>query len=57
MTTSDLGFTYATQPGSTAKVLTAMAAFNKLGAGIAKKTIRVYPKDLIRITGPEPCTS
>ncbi|RZK69423.1 MAG: cell cycle protein, partial [Pedobacter sp.] len=25
-TTSDLGFTYATQPGSTAKVLTAMAA-------------------------------
>ena len=31
-TTSDLGFTYATQPGSTAKVTTSLAAFNKLGS-------------------------
>src|SRR6185312_6472897 len=36
MTTTDLGFTYATQPGSTAKVLTTMAAFNKLGLDAAK---------------------
>ena len=50
----DIGFTHATQPGSTAKLITAMAAFNKLGAVAAKKTIRVYPKDLIRLTGPEP---
>lgn len=51
---TDIGFTHATQPGSTAKLVTAMAAFNKLGAAAAKKTIRVYPKDLIRLTGPEP---
>jgi cell division protein FtsW (lipid II flippase)/cell division protein FtsI/penicillin-binding protein 2 len=51
---TDIGFTYATQPGSTAKLITAMAAFNKLGTAAAKKTIRVYPKDLIRVTGPEP---
>jgi len=51
---ADIGFTHATQPGSTAKLVTAMAAFNKLGVAVAKKTIRVYPKDLIRVTGPEP---
>ena len=51
---TDIGFTHATQPGSTAKLVTAMAAFNKLGVAAAKKTIRVYPKDLIRIIGPEP---
>ncbi len=51
---SDIGFTHATQPGSTAKLVTALAAFNKLGNAAAKKTIRVYPKDLIRTTGPEP---
>jgi cell division protein FtsI/penicillin-binding protein 2 len=51
---TDIGFTYATQPGSTAKLITAMAAFNKLGTAAAKKTIRVYPKDLIRVKGPEP---
>ncbi|MEO8765320.1 MAG: FtsW/RodA/SpoVE family cell cycle protein [Ginsengibacter sp.] len=51
---TDIGFTHATQPGSTAKLVTALAAFNKLGIAVAKKTIRVYPKDLIRMTGPEP---
>ena len=51
---SDIGFTHATQPGSTAKLVTALAAFNKLGNAAAKKTIRIYPKDLIRTTGPEP---
>ncbi len=51
---TDIGFTHASQPGSTAKLVTALAAFNKLGATAAKKTIRVYPKDLIRVSGPEP---
>jgi hypothetical protein len=39
MTTTDLGFTYASQPGSTAKVLTAMSAFNKLGIDASKVSI------------------
>ncbi|MGH2566574.1 MAG: penicillin-binding transpeptidase domain-containing protein, partial [Ginsengibacter sp.] len=51
---SDIGFTHATQPGSTAKLITALAAFNKLGNAAAKKIIRVYPQDLIRTNGPEP---
>ncbi|MEP7163536.1 MAG: FtsW/RodA/SpoVE family cell cycle protein [Ferruginibacter sp.] len=51
---SDMGFTHATQPGSTAKLVTALAAFNKLGDAAATKLIRVYPKDLIRVKGPEP---
>ncbi|HMK05737.1 MAG TPA: FtsW/RodA/SpoVE family cell cycle protein [Ferruginibacter sp.] len=51
---SDIGFTHATQPGSTAKLVTSLAAFNKLGESAAKKLIKVYPKDLIRLTGPEP---
>jgi cell division protein FtsW (lipid II flippase) len=51
---ADPGFTHATQPGSTAKLVTAMAAFNKLGEPVSKKSIRIYPKDLIRTKGPEP---
>ncbi|HLL41629.1 MAG TPA: FtsW/RodA/SpoVE family cell cycle protein, partial [Segetibacter sp.] len=51
---SDIGFTHATQPGSTAKLVTALAAFNKLGEAAATKTIRILPQDLIRIKGPEP---
>lgn len=51
---SDIGFTHATQPGSTAKLVTALAAFNKLGDAAAKKVIRVYSQDLIRTNGPEP---
>jgi len=51
---SDIGFTHATQPGSTAKLVTSLAAFNKLGNAAAEKNIRVYPKDLIRTNGPEP---
>ncbi len=54
ITDNDLGFTVATQPGSTAKLVTAMAAFNKLGLAAAKKTIHVYPQDLIRTKGYEP---
>jgi cell division protein FtsW (lipid II flippase)/cell division protein FtsI/penicillin-binding protein 2 len=53
-TTSDLGFTYATQPGSTAKVLTAMAAFNKLGLAAKDKTFSVSRKERIRTKGIEP---
>lgn len=51
---SDLGFTYATQPGSTAKIATALAAFNKLGESAARKTILIRPQDLIRIKSAEP---
>ncbi len=55
VTTRDLGFTYATQPGSTAKLITASAAFNKLGTAVAeKKTIQVRPGDLIRVKSEEP---
>jgi cell division protein FtsW (lipid II flippase) len=51
---TDLGFTHATQPGSTAKVATTLAAFNKLGMAAAQKNIQVRPQDLIRVKGFEP---
>ncbi|HEX8332866.1 MAG TPA: FtsW/RodA/SpoVE family cell cycle protein, partial [Segetibacter sp.] len=51
---SDMGFTHATQPGSTAKLITALAAFNKLGEAAATMTVRVLPQDLIRLKSPEP---
>jgi cell division protein FtsI/penicillin-binding protein 2 len=51
---SDMGFTHATQPGSTAKLVTALAAFNKLGEAAATMTVRVLPQDLIRLKSPEP---
>ena len=51
---ADLGFTYATQPGSTAKIATSLAAFNKLGMAAANKTILIKPQDLIRIKSAEP---
>lgn len=54
VTNRDLGFTYASQPGSTAKLITASAAFNKLGPSAAKKTIFVRPGDLIRTRSEEP---
>ncbi|MHB1176963.1 MAG: penicillin-binding transpeptidase domain-containing protein, partial [Daejeonella sp.] len=53
-TTSDLGFTYATQPGSTAKVLTAMASFNKLGLAATEKKYTVSTYERIRTKGIEP---
>lgn len=53
-TNADLGFTYATQPGSTAKVLTAMAAFNKLGPAAVDKTYTVSRAERIRTKGIEP---
>jgi hypothetical protein len=54
LTATDLGFTYATQPGSTAKLLTALAAFNKLGLAAANKTFLIKQQDLIRIRSDEP---
>jgi len=54
MTTVDLGFTYATQPGSTAKVLTSMAAFNKLGMAAADQKYTVSANERIRTKGIEP---
>lgn len=54
VTDNDLGFTIATQPGSTAKLVTSLAAFNKLGMVAAKKVIVVHPADLIRVKGYEP---
>lgn len=53
-TTADLGFTTATPPGSTAKVLTTMAAFNKLGLDAAKKVYSVSAAERIRTKGIEP---
>jgi len=54
MTTADPGFTIATQPGSTAKLLTAMAAFNKLGLAAAQQTYLVKANERIRTGGAEP---
>jgi hypothetical protein len=54
ITNTDIAFTHATQPGSTAKLVTAMAAFNKLGMAAAQKVIIVRPQDLIRRGGGEP---
>lgn len=54
MTTTDLGFTYATPPGSTAKVLTSMAAFNKLGIAAADRKFEVQSFERIRTKGFEP---
>lgn len=54
ITDNDLGFTVASQPGSTAKLVTSLAAFNKLGIAAAKKVIHVLPQDLIRTKGNEP---
>ncbi|WP_121357161.1 FtsW/RodA/SpoVE family cell cycle protein [Flavisolibacter nicotianae] len=54
LSTRDIGFTYASQPGSTAKLITASAAFNKLGLAAATKTILVRPGDLIRTRSEEP---
>lgn len=54
MNTADPGFTVATQPGSTAKLLTAMAAFNKLGTAAAQQTYLVKANERIRTGGAEP---
>ncbi|HEX2606557.1 MAG TPA: FtsW/RodA/SpoVE family cell cycle protein, partial [Flavisolibacter sp.] len=54
ITNSDLGFTYATQPGSTAKIVTTLAAFNKLGLAAAQRKFMVRTDERIRTKGLEP---
>lgn len=54
VTTVDLGFTYATQPGSTAKVATSLAALNKLGLAAVSKKYTVSSFERIRTKGIEP---
>ncbi|RZA14347.1 MAG: cell cycle protein, partial [Lysobacteraceae bacterium] len=54
LTLRDLGFTHATQPGSTAKLATALAGLNKYGADLAQKKLLIRPQDLIRIRSAEP---
>jgi cell division protein FtsI/penicillin-binding protein 2 len=54
MTTTDLGFTYASQPGSTAKLATSIASFNKLGLAAADKKFNVATWERIRTKGMEP---
>jgi cell division protein FtsW (lipid II flippase) len=53
-TTQDLGFTLATQPGSTAKLATSIASFNKLGLAAADKKYNVASYERIRTKGLEP---
>ncbi|MFL5745450.1 MAG: FtsW/RodA/SpoVE family cell cycle protein [Niastella sp.] len=49
VTDRDLGLTYATAPGSTAKILTGMAAFNKMGPDAAKvKYTDIYRPEIFR---------
>ncbi|AEW01053.1 penicillin-binding protein [Niastella koreensis] len=49
VTDRDLGLTYATAPGSTAKILTGMAAFNKMGLDAAKvKYTDIYRSEIFR---------
>lgn len=54
VTERDLGMTYPTQPGSTIKILTAMAAFNKIGNNADTVTYRDITHDeIIRKNGRE----
>ena len=54
VTNADPGFTIATQPGSIAKLLTALAAFNKMGQQAVHKTFHVSANERIRTKGIEP---
>lgn len=53
-TDCDLGMTYQTQPGSTAKVMSAMAGFMKIGTGADKKSYMVYADEKIDTKLGEP---
>ncbi|MBC8151409.1 MAG: penicillin-binding protein, partial [Bacteroidetes bacterium] len=57
VTERDLGMTYPTAPGSTAKILTAMAAFNKLGEPASAVSYRISCAEIIRrgANESEPC--
>lgn len=47
ITKRDLGMTYATAPGSTVKILTAAAAFNKLGLSADTTYRDIHPQEVI----------
>lgn len=53
-TQRDLGMTFATPPGSTAKVMTAMAALKSLGLPATEITYNIRPQDGIEPPGIEP---
>ncbi|MFD2572739.1 FtsW/RodA/SpoVE family cell cycle protein [Spirosoma soli] len=57
VTERDLGMTYPTAPGSTAKIVTAMAAFNKLGASASEVSYPISCQEIIRrgTRESEPC--
>ncbi|GAB4043066.1 FtsW/RodA/SpoVE family cell cycle protein [Spirosoma litoris] len=57
VTERDLGMTYPTAPGSTAKILTAMAAFNKLGSSASTVAYPISCQEIIRrgTRESEPC--
>jgi cell division protein FtsW (lipid II flippase) len=48
VTDRDLGMTFPTAPGSTAKILTAMAAFNKLGLSASSVSYPISCQEIIR---------
>lgn len=53
ITDKDLGMTYATPPGSTAKILTAFAALNRLGTTGANTEYEITDDEIIRKSGTE----
>ncbi|GAB3916540.1 FtsW/RodA/SpoVE family cell cycle protein [Larkinella terrae] len=57
VTERDLGMTFPTAPGSTAKILTAMAAFNKLGSSASAVRYPISCQEIIRrgARESEPC--
>jgi cell division protein FtsW (lipid II flippase) len=57
VTERDLGMTYPTAPGSTAKILTAMAALNKEGMSAAETSYQIGCDEIIRRDAreSEPC--
>ena len=57
VTERDLGLTYRTAPGSTAKVMTAMAGFKKLGEDAYDKGYEIKPYMTVESPNKEPNTS
>lgn len=49
----DLGLMYETAPGSTAKMLTAMAGLKQYGRNIVNTSIYIDPKEIIRVKEPD----
>jgi len=53
-TDRDLGLTYQTPPGSTAKVMSALAGLQKIGTKVANRKYYVYNKEIIERNPDEP---